>query len=196
MWVEILKTGSYKEDFSNNPRIITRETLDEWVREYSPKTGKVPVCIGPIKDDSPVWAWVEELKREGNVLFGNLQNVVPEFAKMLQARAFSKRAVTFTGWGAVGKISFLGAEPPELKDAGKGFDFYSGPGTTCEFTEKDLFTGNPSDQLSILVCRKQVEKPDLSYSAAFTEVQKENPELTWEYVEELYNHHNKKGGRK
>ena len=195
MWVEILKCGSYK-DSEERPMVVTPATIDEWVREYDPKIIKILISVGPVKDDSPAWAWVEELKRDGNVLFANLRDVVPEFAKMLQAKAFSKRSVTFRGFNfdRIKIISFLGAEPPELK-AFEGFDFHSGPSTTCEFTENDLFTGNPSDQLSILICRKQVEKPDLSYSAAFSEVQKENPELTWEYVEELYNHHNKKGGQ-
>jgi hypothetical protein len=190
MVVEIMKTGTYKIE-ENIPLVVDQTKLDQMVKGYDPRKFEVPVSIGPIKADSPAWAWVKALRRAGNVLFAELRDCVPEFADMLRAGAFTKRAVSLTPFGTLKTISFLGAEPPAVP-ALDGFKFSQGPHITYEFTESDL---EPSDKIEILINHKINDDPNLSYSQAFSEVQKDNPELTWAYIEEL-SHHNKKGGRK
>lgn len=55
-----------------------------------------------------------------------------------------------------------------------------------EFAETALLEGPPSEKLSALVNRRLNEKPELSYSQAFSEVQLENRELADAYINELY----------
>lgn len=58
--------------------------------------------------------------------------------------------------------------------------------TFKEVTPKDgPGAGSAGEKLSVLVKIKKDEKKDLSYSAAFSEVQRENPELAKEYLEEI-----------
>lgn len=51
--------------------------------------------------------------------------------------------------------------------------------------DKDMQTGDASQKLDALVKKKMKEDKNLGYSAAFSEVQKEHPDLAKEYAEEL-----------
>ena len=53
------------------------------------------------------------------------------------------------------------------------------------FSEPETTTEKPSEKLGKLTEAKMKKQPDLSYSAAFSECQKENPQLTIEYMQEL-----------
>lgn len=190
MQVEILKTGTF-EDVNGNPRTFDRAALGKIAQEYDPRLHEAPVAIGPIMDTSPSYAWVESLRTQGNILFAQLKDVVPAFADMIRKQAFTKRSVTLYPSGGLRTVSFLGADPPRVPGL-HNVQFSGNKGVCYEFSEGDLNGEKASDKLSILISRKMNENPELSYGQAFSEVQTENPELTWEYVEELNNLINKR----
>lgn len=51
--------------------------------------------------------------------------------------------------------------------------------------DKDMSAGSASEKLDHLVQKKMEDNKELSYTAAFAEVQRENPELTTEYAAEM-----------
>ena len=55
--------------------------------------------------------------------------------------------------------------------------------------DKDTGTGTAGAKLDRLTQAKMKDKKDLTYVAAFSEVQKENPELTQEYTQEINDAH-------
>jgi hypothetical protein len=82
----------------------------------------------------------------------------------------------------------------EKKDKKTGLDWFTsfleGLPKLIDFAEiatrdKDVKAGNAGGKLDAMVNAKMKEKKDLSYSAAFMEVQKENPALVQEYQQEM-----------
>jgi hypothetical protein len=97
--------------------------------------------------------------------------------------------------GAIHELPVIEFSEGVKKSALDGIkDFLAGLGqvvTFKEVTPKDGpgAGGNAGEKLSALTKKKMEEKKDLSYSAAFAEAQRENPDLAREIVEEM------KGGR-
>jgi len=185
MWIDIFKTGSYK-DQDGNPKVYTEEDLDTIVCDYNPAQHEAPVSIGPITNNSPAWAWISKLKREGAKLCAELKQTAPEFEDMIRKGLFTKRTISFTPFGGLRSVSFIGADPPNIP----GLDtikFSKAGSITIEFTDSEILDGKPSDRLSVLISRKMIEEPEMSYSEAFSEVQLCNPDLAIAYIEELYN---------
>ena len=56
-----------------------------------------------------------------------------------------------------------------------------------EFASRDgdVGSGSAGDKLTVLVEKKLAERPELGYSAAFSEVQTEHPGLAVEYATEM-----------
>jgi len=186
MWVEIFKTGSYKNE-GGAPKAFCKADLDEMVRKYDPRVHEAPVAIGPVTDTSPAWAWIKSLKAEGNILYAELKEAVPEFIDMLRKGMFKKRSITLTSSGGLKRINFLGAPPPSIPGLDNIRFSANAACITYDFAEEIFQQGKPSDKLEVLVHCKMNEKPDLSYGEAFSEVQTENPALIMEYIEELSN---------
>jgi hypothetical protein len=112
-WLELFRAGNYgdKGNFSN-------DDLDQMVANFDPSYHEPPAVIGHPEQDSPAYAWLEDLKRSGNTLLGKLKQVDPQFEEMVKAGRFKKRSLslyqTAKGW-MVRHVGFLGAKPPEVK---------------------------------------------------------------------------------
>jgi hypothetical protein len=184
MWIDIFKAGSYKDE-DGNPKVYTEQDLDAMVRDYNPTQHEAPVTIGPVTTESPAWAWVNTLKREGARLRAELKQAVPEFQDMVTKGLFTKRSISFTPFGGLRSVGFLGADPPNIPGL-DAIKFSETDLRTVEFAESELLDGKPSDRLSVLIDRKMGEKPAMSYGEAFSEVQLQNPDLALAYIDELY----------
>jgi hypothetical protein len=185
MWVDIFRTGSFTTS-DGVPKIFTESDLDYMVANCG-STGEVPVSIGPVDHDSPAWAWIRALKREGSVLYADLTEAVPEFLDMVREKKFSKRSISLTAFGNLKGVGFLGADPPRLQslEALKIASFAVREGVYLQFTENALLQGIAANKLDILIYAKMASDPHLTYSRAFTETQLERPGLAQEYQQEL-----------
>lgn len=114
MWIPIFRTGTWT-DSSGNTRTWTEEDLDRIVERYNPQEHEAPVVIGHPKDNAPAWGWVEALKRDGEVLYAKLKQLVPEFVDMVKRGLFKKRSISLYPDLTLRHIGFLGAMPPAVK---------------------------------------------------------------------------------
>lgn len=113
-WIPIFKTGTHT-DSNGVEKTWTDSDLDRIVSQYDPKQHEAPVVIGHPSDNSPAWGWVESLKRDGNILYAKLKNLVPEFVDMVRKGLFKKRSISLYPDLSLRHIGFLGAMPPAVK---------------------------------------------------------------------------------
>jgi len=114
MWISVFKTGTHT-DAAGNTRQWTREDLDAIVKNYDPTKYEAPAVIGHPETNSPAWAWMESLKREGDLLWAKMKDVVPEFAEMLKKKMFKNRSISLYPDLRLRHVGFLGATPPAVK---------------------------------------------------------------------------------
>jgi hypothetical protein len=73
------------------------------------------VVVGHPKDNAPAYGWVESLKRDGEVLWAKLKDIVPEFREWLDKKLYKKRSISLYPDGSLRHVGFLGAVPPAVK---------------------------------------------------------------------------------
>lgn len=110
----VFRTGTHM-DSRGNTRTWTEADLDGIVSKYRPSEHEAPVVIGHPENNSPAWGWVEGLRREGDILYAKLKDLVPEFTEMLRKKMFKKRSISLYPDGTLRHIGFLGAMPPAVK---------------------------------------------------------------------------------
>lgn len=196
MWTEVFRTGS--QTASNGMTVnITQEHLDRIIRQYNPAWHEAPVVIGHPEYNAPAFGWVEALKREGNVLFAKLKDLVPEFLEMVEKGLFKKRSISLYPDFSIRHVGFLGAMPPAVKGLAN-IKFKEG-GTTMSkeinFTF-DAEGNDPGEELrkKTIEWLKNPPRYDSqgnrlpaapSFGEVFNAVCRENPELAQKYVKQL-----------
>lgn len=136
-WVEIFRAGKHT-DSQGRTQEFTADDLDKTVSSYDPAHHEAPVVVGHPRDNGPAWAWVEGVRRVGEVLQAKFKQIAPEFEEMVTAGRFKKRSVSLYPDGSLRHIGFLGAQPPAIKGL-KDFSF--GQDEEChsyEFEEVDM----------------------------------------------------------
>lgn len=114
MWISIFKIGEHT-DSNGQTRDWTEKDLDEIVAQYKPEQHEAPIVIGHPQENAPAWGWVESLKREGEILWAKIKDLVPEFKEMLTKKMFKKRSISLYPDLTLRHIGFLGATPPAVK---------------------------------------------------------------------------------
>lgn len=113
-WIEIFKAGTHT-DAGGNTRTWSESDLDSIVSKYDPANHEAPVVVGHPKDNSPAFAWVEGIKREGSVLYAKLKDIVPEFAEAVSQKLYKKRSIALYPDMSLRHLGFLGGMPPAVK---------------------------------------------------------------------------------
>ncbi len=113
-WFEIFRTGKHKS-LNGNEREYTESDLDAIVSSYDPAKNEAPMVVGHPKLNHPAFGWVKELKREGDKLLAYAEQIVPEFAEMVNQGLFKKRSIALNADGTLRHVGFLGAVPPAVK---------------------------------------------------------------------------------
>lgn len=134
-WIPIFKTGTHT-DAAGNTKDWTEQELDNIIEKFNPRIG-APVVIGHPKINAPAWAWVDSLKRIGQLLFYKEKESQPEFNDMRAKGLFKKRSISLYPDGTLRHIGWLGANPPAVK----GLDdvaFDEGDQTIIEYEEGGL----------------------------------------------------------
>jgi len=113
-WIQVFRTGKHI-DASGQEKEWGKGDLDRIVYSYNPQGHEAPVVIGHPEENAPAYGWVEALKREGEVLYAKLKNLVPEFVDMVKRGLFKKRSISLYPDLTLRHIGFLGAMPPAIK---------------------------------------------------------------------------------
>jgi cation transport regulator ChaB len=113
-WIPIFRTGRHT-DSAGRTRDFTREDLDRIASQYDPASHEAPVVIGHPDENAPAYGWAEALKREGEILYARLKQLVPEFVNMVKQGRFKKRSISLYPDLSLRHIGFLGAAPPAVK---------------------------------------------------------------------------------
>lgn len=185
-WIPVFKTGRHT-DAAGNERDWSEKDLDAIAAKYNPAEHEAPVVIGHPKDSAPAWGWVEGLKRQGEILYAKLKNLVPEFVDMVRQGLFKKRSMSLYPDLSLRHVGFLGAMPPAVKGL-PDVNFAQGEGYLT-FSEFEATT-DPAELLKQKVL-ELMEKPyrdqqgerSLNYGQALRIVMQEHPELPRQIAE-------------
>ncbi|MNX34297.1 hypothetical protein D3C86_645400 [compost metagenome] len=115
-WVEVFKAGSHI-DSKDRPITFSQADLDQMIENH--KLGAAPAVIGHPKMDSPAYAWVAELKREGDSLFARFDDINPAFEAGVKSGAYRNRSVSVFpdkdhGW-RMRHVGWLGGKAPAIE---------------------------------------------------------------------------------
>jgi len=113
-WFEIFRTGTHTA-LDGKVLTYTESDLDAIVSSYDPAKNEAPMVVGHPKLNHPAFGWVKELKREGDKLLAYAEQIVPEFAEMVNQGLFKKRSIALNKDGTLRHIGFLGAAAPAVK---------------------------------------------------------------------------------
>jgi len=205
-WIQIFRAGK-QTDSSGNERNFERGDLDRIVSSYDPRVHEAPVVIGHPKENAPAFGWVESLKREGDILFARLKDLVPEFVDMVKKGLFKKRSIALNPDLSLRHVGFLGAMPPAVKGL-EDIRFQEGIQITIDFSAQEIFHNSmkgetdmserkfsdPGEELhrraleamkkDNCVDRHGKRMPErMTYGQALSFVYEEDPELAKEYYE-------------
>lgn len=160
-WIQLFRTGKHI-DASGQEKEWRKEDLDRIVYSYNPQGHEAPVCIGHPEENAPAYGWVEALKRDGEVLYAKLKNLVPEFVDMVKRGLFKKRSISLYPDLTLRHIGFLGAMSPAIK----GLE-------NIRFQERDQTTISFSDfQDNIIFEEGGTEMPSLKQNEMEMEIQR------------------------
>ena len=114
--VAIFRTGSHTAS-NGTKRRFTQRDLDSMVKNFNAGQYKPAVVIGHPKLEDPRYGDVVSLKREGALLFADME-VAPEFHNILTKGLYTNRSIRAVPFGDGYKlrhVGVLGAEPPAIE---------------------------------------------------------------------------------
>ncbi|MBM2814422.1 MAG: hypothetical protein HW421_1184 [Ignavibacteria bacterium] len=118
IWKEVFKAGVHT-DANGNEREWTQEDLDSIIEKYNNQLPddkhEAPVVIGHPVNNSPAYAWVEELKRDGETLLAKFAQIDPQFEDLIKEGRFKKVSIALYPDMMLRHVGFLGAIPPAVK---------------------------------------------------------------------------------
>ena len=118
MWKEVFKVGKHI-DANGNEREWSQEDLDIIVEKYNNQLPddrhEAPVVIGHPVNNSPAYAWVKELKRDGDILLAKFAQIDPQFEKLIKEGKYKKVSIALYPDMMLRHVGFLGAVPPAVK---------------------------------------------------------------------------------
>ena len=120
----ILATGEHLDQ--NGQAIeITPEVLDGLAANYNPQTHEAPLVLGHPKHNAPAFGWIRSLRRQGNLLTAELDQLHDKVAEWIDKGAYKKLSASLyqpnspanpaPGQYSLRHIGLLGAEPPAIK---------------------------------------------------------------------------------
>lgn len=114
-WIEVFRAGT-QTDSKGRSHTYTTGDLDQMVANHKPDSA--PAVIGHPEETDPAWAWVDEIKRDGDSLFVKFKDIHPDFEAGVDAGRYRNRSVSIYRDGSVGwclaHVGWLGAQPPAV----------------------------------------------------------------------------------
>lgn len=112
-YCEIFRAGTHKAA-NGSEKTYTTADLDTIVNNFNADIS-APIVIGHPKVNSPSYGWVNSLKREGESLYADYKQVVPEFAEWVDKGLYKNRSISLYPDMRLRHVGFLGAQPPAIK---------------------------------------------------------------------------------
>lgn len=164
-WLAIFRAGTHT-DMGGQTQAWTEADLDAIVANYNPTQYQAPIVLGHPQSNDPAWGWVAALKRIGNTLYAQFEQVVPEFADMIRRGLYANRSVamdyTDSGWW-LRHVGFLGAVPPAVRGLNAAAALASPAQTTVAFHEgfeREVLGGLLRRLREFLIARFDMETAD------------------------------------
>ena len=114
-WIEVFRSGTHV-DSKGVERTFTNADLDKVVANHA--LGAAPAVLGHPEDNDPAYAWVDEIKRDGDSLFVKFRDINPAFAQAVEKKAYANRSVSLYQDKKHGlrlrHVGWLGAALPAL----------------------------------------------------------------------------------
>jgi hypothetical protein len=113
--MEVFESGHYGERGDYTDDDVARMAAD-----YDPAVHEAPITVDHTKG-GPAWGWVRGLKVIGGRLVAVVRQMPEAFKDLVRAGRYKKRSVElYRQFGATGRpylraVTFLGAQPPEVK---------------------------------------------------------------------------------
>ncbi len=130
-WIDVFRAGTHT-DSQGNVSTFTTADLDQIVANHP--LGPAPAVIGHPKHNAPAYAWVEEVKRDGDLLFTKFKDVNADFDAGVASGAYRNRSVSLVKDPVHGfrlrHVGWLGAMAPAIP--GLSHDF-ADEGEVMEF---------------------------------------------------------------
>jgi hypothetical protein len=155
--IEIFKPGKHT---AMNGAVIdfTESDLQQMVEAYDPALHEAPLVIGHPKTDAPRYGGVGSLDYADGKVLADPQDVLPEFAEVVNKKLFNKVSASFylpdspsnpkPGGYYLRHVGFLGAQPPAIKGLNpNGISFSDSEEGVVEF-------GDWGDRISTRIFRK------------------------------------------
>jgi hypothetical protein len=118
MWKEVFKAGLHT-DANGNEREWTEEDLNAIVVKYNnqlpDERHDAPVVIGHPVNNSPAYAWVEQLKKNGDTIEAKFSQIDPQFEELIKEGRYKKVSIALYPDMMLRHVGFLGAVPPAVK---------------------------------------------------------------------------------
>ena len=118
MWKEVFKAGLHT-DANGNEREWTEEDLNAIVEKYNnqlpDERHDAPVVIGHPVNNSPAYAWVEQLKKNGDTIEAKFSQIDPQFEELIKEGRYKKVSIALYPDMMLRHVGFLGAVPPAVK---------------------------------------------------------------------------------
>ncbi len=118
IWKEVFKAGLHT-DAGGNEKDWTIEDLDTIAAKYNnqlpDEKHEAPVVIGHPVNNSPAYAWVEQLKRDGERLLAKFNQLDPEFEQLIRDGKYKKVSIALYPDMMLRHVGYLGAVPPAVK---------------------------------------------------------------------------------
>lgn len=139
MWKEVFKSGNHT-DANGGEHFWSDEDLDLIITKYNNQLPdnkhEAPVVIGHPVNNSPAYAWVERLKRDGDRLLAKFSQLDPEFEKLIKEGRYKKVSIALYPDMMLRHVGFLGAVPPAIKGL-KDSEFNESESFICFVELKD-----------------------------------------------------------
>lgn len=137
-WVEVFRTGTHT-DSSGTVRTFTTDDIDKVVNTYNEQPAgqrhEAPICIGHPVENAPAWGWIKALKRDGDIMFAQVDKLVPEFQEWVEKHLYEKRSISLYPDGKLRHIGWLGAMPPAVKGLSDAVFVFSSNDTQAQVFE-------------------------------------------------------------
>lgn len=118
IWKEVFKAGVHT-DANGNEREWTEEDLNAIVEKYNnqlpDERHDAPVVIGHPVNNSPAYAWVEQLKKNGDTIEAKFSQIDPQFEELIKEGRYKKVSIALYPDMMLRHVGFLGAVPPAVK---------------------------------------------------------------------------------
>ncbi|MBU0464540.1 MAG: hypothetical protein KKD21_12640 [Proteobacteria bacterium] len=141
-WIDICRVGTWTA--SDGQKVtLTDTTFDKIIRSYDPAVREVPLVLGHPKTDNPAFGWVAKLRRAGEILQAQFNQVSDKLKEMVSAGMYKKISIALFPDMTLRHIGLLGASQPAVSGMRNVKFNQEETYAQIEFTTSSIKPGSP-----------------------------------------------------